>query len=366
MLRKNNVIPARRPTKKQQIMSRRPVAIGAAAAFGSLLLLQSVRAEQPHAALVVGSANYASFPAVVGCSRSANAVSAALRGLNFQLTERQDASTGGIDAGMSEFADHLTNGKAAGFVYICGYATDFNNRTFLLPTTARIGRPSDVITQGILAKAMLATVSRDPATTAVVIFDLMPQPGSPQRIDVDALANVPVPDGVAVIAATETTTTQAPTPVAAALVEALAGPEVRIDGVLASVKAKLASSAPGLVAWHLPAHPGILAGGPSPVAAPAPPSPPPSTPVAAPVVPPVAPPVVAAPVAQLPEEARMTEFDRRQVQDALRRLGYYDSTVDAVFGPETRAAIRRYQHEIGSEMTGNLTAAEASRLVNGR
>jgi hypothetical protein len=349
-------------------MNRKRVAITAATAVGSLLLFQSARAEPPRAALVVGSANYASLPAIIGCSRSANAVSAALRGLNFQLTERQDASTGGIDAGMSEFADHLANAKAAGFVYICGYATDFNNRTFLLPTTARIGRPSDVITQGVLAKSMLATVSRDPATTAVVIFDLIPQPSS-QRIDLDALANMPVPDGVAVIVAAETTTTQAPTPVAAALVEALAGPEVRTEGVLASVKAKLAGSPSSLVAWHLPAHPGFLAGGPPPATAPAPTPPPPTpaaAPVAAPVAPPVAAPVVATPSAQMPEEARMTEFDRRQVQDALRRLGYYDSTVDALFGPETRAAIRRYQHEIGGEMTGYLTADQASRLVNNR
>ena len=40
----------------------------------------------------------------------------------------------------------------------------------------------------------------------------------------------------------------------------------------------------------------------------------------------------------MPEESQMSEFDRRQVQDALRRLGYYDSVVDALFGPETRAA----------------------------
>ncbi len=207
---------------------------------------------------------------------------------------------------------------------------------------------------------MLATVSRDPATMAVVIFDLIPQPSS-QRIDLDALANMPVPDGVAVIVAAETTTTQAPTPVAAALVEALAGPEVRTEGVLASVKAKLAGSPSSLVAWHLPAHPGVLAGGPPPATAPAP-TPPPPTPAAAPV----AAPVVATPSAQMPDEAQMTEFDRRQVQDSLLRLGYYDRAVDALFGPETRAAIRRYQHEIGSEMTGYLTADQASRLVNNR
>ncbi len=60
----------------------------------------------------------------------------------------------------------------------------------------------------------------------------------------------------------------------------------------------------------------------------------------------------------------MTDADRREVQSALVRLGYYDSPVDSLFGPETRAAIRRYQHEIGAEMTGRLTAEEATRLVN--
>ncbi len=85
-------------------MIRRNVAIGVAAAFGGVFLSLSARAEPPRAALIVGGANYASLPAVVGCGSSANAVSAALRALNFQITDRPDASTGGIDAGMSEFA----------------------------------------------------------------------------------------------------------------------------------------------------------------------------------------------------------------------------------------------------------------------
>ena len=62
----------------------------------------------------------------------------------------------------------------------------------------------------------------------------------------------------------------------------------------------------------------------------------------------------------------MTEADRRDVQSALVRLGYYGSPVDGVFGPDTRAAIRRYQHEIGGEMTGRLTADQATKLVNTR
>ncbi len=41
----------------------------------------------------------------------------------------------------------------------------------------------------------------------------------------------------------------------------------------------------------------------------------------------------------------MSDAQRRQVQAALAKLGYYDATVDGIFGPETRAAIRRWQHE---------------------
>jgi peptidoglycan hydrolase-like protein with peptidoglycan-binding domain len=62
----------------------------------------------------------------------------------------------------------------------------------------------------------------------------------------------------------------------------------------------------------------------------------------------------------------MTESDRRRVQTALVRLGYYDGKVDGIFGPDSRAAIRRFQHELGADMTGRLTATQASRLVTGQ
>ena len=42
----------------------------------------------------------------------------------------------------------------------------------------------------------------------------------------------------------------------------------------------------------------------------------------------------------------MSEANRRQIQEALRRLDYYKGPVDGIFGTLTRAAIRRFQHEM--------------------
>jgi len=67
----------------------------------------------------------------------------------------------------------------------------------------------------------------------------------------------------------------------------------------------------------------------------------------------------------MPGEDKMSEANRRQVQEALHGLGYYNGPVDGIFGPLTRASIRRFQDSIGEEETGRLTAAEAGRLVGG-
>jgi peptidoglycan hydrolase-like protein with peptidoglycan-binding domain len=66
----------------------------------------------------------------------------------------------------------------------------------------------------------------------------------------------------------------------------------------------------------------------------------------------------------MPSEHKMSVANRRQVQEALHHLGYYDGPVDGIFGPLTRAAIRRFQESIGEKSTGHLTAVEASRLVS--
>ena len=140
------------------------------------------------------------------------------------------------------------------------------------------------------------------------------------------------------------------------------------------------SSAPGTISFPATtapaAPPAPTAAAPSapattaPAAPPAPTAAAPSTPATtAPAAPPAS--TAAAPSApattapaSLPAEAEMSEANRRQIQEALRRVDYYKGPVDGIFGPLTRAAIRRFQREIGADTTGYLTAEEANRLVS--
>ena len=87
---------------------------------------------------------------------------------------------------------------------------------------------------------------------------------------------------------------------------------------------------------------------------PPPPAPPPEPAI---LVPPAAPPHRAT----MADEDQMSDQDRRQVQALLATMGYYSGRIDATFGPETRAAIRRYQFEIKAELTGRLTAEQATQ-----
>ena len=54
-----------------------------------------------------------------------------------------------------------------------------------------------------------------------------------------------------------------------------------------------------------------------------------------------------------------------QVVDIFRRRRDHSGKIDGVFGLETRAAIRRYQFEIKAELSGRLTAEQATQLING-
>jgi hypothetical protein len=328
--------------------------------LGMIALLVPLRAiaTPAHEALVVGNATYTAMPGLPGCLLSAHAVAASLQNLGFNVVEREDASSGAIDAAISEFSQRLAASPgAAAVIYICTHAVSFNDRPFLLPVTASIARPADLLTQGLLAKSVLDVLVRDGAGAALLALDLTSAPGNTVIAGLGAILEATLPDTLSAVVASQTQPHDGPTPLATSLVANLKGSEVQAGTLLAAVQQQLVSNqTTTIAALRQPTAPAYLTGAPAP---------PPPTPPAALV--PVATPAPAPTPAQasLPGDDQLTEAERRRVQAALVRLGYYAGQVDGLFGPDTRAAIRRYQHELGAAMTGRLTAEQANKLVSG-
>ncbi len=364
------------------MISSKAVAVAVTAAIAIAGARQPVRAATSPTALVIGNGTYAAMPALSGCLLSAHSISAALRNAGFNVVEREDTTSGGIDAAINEAGRDLADSPGApAFVYLCALVTSYNDRPFLLPTSANIARPADALTQGLLAKSLLDLLTKSGNRPAVLALDVVPAPGAPATLGLDAYARGSLPDGLGYIAVTQATPADAVTPLAAALVANLKAPTVQVAPLIEAVQQQLAGSkAATIAAVRAPAAGSYLVGAPAPPPAapiaPAPKSPPitpatapPATPSPAPsamavAAPPGAPEAVPSQAA-LPDETAMTDADRRRVQTTLARLGYYDGQVDGIFGPDTRAAIRRFQHEIHGEMTGRLTAEQATRLVGG-
>ena len=320
-------------------------------------------------ALVIGESGYAT--ATPGCTVAANGVAASLRTLGFEVTLLLDPGLGPINAAVGALARQLRDRPGAAVVaYACAAIASFNDRPFLLPVSARLQRDSDVMTQGVLARVLLSTLTAGRVRTGLIALDgvqLTPSPPSPVTA-LRAMADAAATAGVGMAAALSAPGSAMP-PLASALLPLLAGPAVSLQPLLETLGHRLPDDAAACVG--IPAAAGYLAGEPAPPApapAPAPAPPPAPTPVPPPAPMPVpAParaPVPPPPSITLPAETAMTPADRILVQRSLARLGYYSGAVDGQFGANTRAAIRRYQFEIKAPMTGQLTADEATRLAN--
>ena len=64
----------------------------------------------------------------------------------------------------------------------------------------------------------------------------------------------------------------------------------------------------------------------------------------------------------LRSDVRYSNHEVANVQQNLRRLGYYTGMADGIMGPNTRAAIRNYQAAHGQPVTGLLDSGMLSQL----
>jgi Putative peptidoglycan binding domain/Caspase domain len=351
-------------SRQGYMMRSTPITVLTGLAF-AWCCVNTARSEPLRIALVIANGRYASMPALTRCTASAATVRDALRGLGFEVMERSDLGRGEFDTSVGALARRLAaTPGAAGVLYYCGYDMEFNGRSFLLPVSASITRDYDVLTQGIIAKSLVDSLVRGKESTGLVLLDVFRTPAASSSAGLSGLAEQIHPSNFAVIGASNDGSSEGPTAASLAVRDQTAEAETAPDRFAAGIHRRL-TKAPAVTAHFIPA---IASPSPAPAASTAspavavPPAPPPAappTPEAAVVASPAAPPRVT-----MADEDQMPEQDRRRVQVLLASMGYYSGRIDGTFGPETRAAIRRYQFEIKAEMTGRLNAEQATRLVN--
>ena len=310
-------------------------------------------------ALVIANGQYANFPATARCVPAAAAARDGLRAKGFEIIERNNLARGEFDTAIGLLARRAAaSPPAIAALYYCGYAAEFNNRPFLLPVSAVLSRDNDVLTQGILVKSVVDSLRRAPDSAGLVLLDVFAPPDAPAG-RMGSLAEQLPASSFAVVAASNDGPGDGATAAAVALRDELGPGDTSVNGVLNGLRRRLAKE-PVTAQFIAAASDAVLAAETRPETRPAPPP----APAAAPPATAPAPPPPAAQQHVMVDEDRMSDSDRRQVQTVLANVGYYSGRIDGTFGPETRAAIRRYQFEIKAELTGRLTAEQATRLVN--
>jgi hypothetical protein len=292
---------------------------------------------------VIGNAAYSGLPPLPACSASAGLVARKLTAAGYDVTSAADLSNGGMDGAIGTFAARATASPATpALVYLCAYGAGLDTRDFMLPVSAQIAGPTDLLAEGVLARSVLAIGRGGRHVPLLIALDLVRDPSGLLAPPTGAMARAELPGGVGLAVITETRPPSAPTEFAGALAAAItAGLGGRT----------LAPDQLGRIAAHLSAGGGaVVAGVQDAKLETAPAAPPPAT----------------SQMVSMPDDAALTEPQRKRVQIALAGLGYYDGRLDGVFGPDTRAAIRRWQHEKSAEMTGRLTGAQSTELLAGQ
>jgi hypothetical protein len=320
--------------------------------------VSAARSESSRIALVIANGQYASFPPVSRCAAAAAAARDSLRAKGFEVIERNNLGRGEFDTAIGLLARRVaTSPPAVAALYYCGYAAEFNNRSFLLPVSAVLTRDNDLLSQGILVKSVIESLRRTPDSSGLVLLDLFQPPDAPGRRMGQLAEQLPA-TSFAVIAAGNEPNGEGATALALGLRDELSAADAGINSVTNGLGRRLAKEP---VTAQV-----IAATGDAALGVEKRPAPPPAASIAPPPpAPPPQPSFKSAPQQRvMADEDQMSDSDRRQVQTVLASIGYYSGRIDGTFGPETRAAIRRYQFEIKAELTGRLTAEQATRLVN--
>ncbi|HEY4167792.1 MAG TPA: peptidoglycan-binding protein [Reyranella sp.] len=317
--------------------------------------MDAAHSESSRIALVITNSQYVNFPALSRCAPAAAMARDSLRAKGFEVMERNNLGRGEFDTAIGLLARRVGAAPpTVAAMYYCGYAANFNNRSFLLPVSAVLTRDNDLLSQGILVKSVVDSLRRTPDSAGLVLLDVFHSLDAPSSRIGQLSGHLPA-SSFAVIAADNEPNGEGATALALGARDELSVADAGVNSITDGLRRRLAREP---VTAQV-----IAATGDAALAAEKRPAPPPIASIVP--APPPQPAVKTAPPQHvMVDEDQMSDSDRRQVQTVLATIGYYSGRIDGTFGPETRAAIRRYQFEIKAELTGRLTAEQATKLVN--
>ncbi|MFC7556296.1 hypothetical protein ACFQU7_34790 [Pseudoroseomonas wenyumeiae] len=194
-------------------------------------------------------------PALPACATSARLAAQTLEARGYAVTLREDLSHGEMAAAFRALGQALDRAPGAQAVaYLCTRAVASGGRAFLLPVTARVQRPSDAISQGILASRLAEALDRPDEGDALMLVDAMTGPAGDAAAWQDAVSRTSSRVGLAV-ALPEPAPETGPAPLAGSLRTLIPDGGAPMVDLSAALRQQLAPR-PGLtLVLHAPAVP---------------------------------------------------------------------------------------------------------------
>ena len=336
-----------------RVWDRAAVGVAVLLAF-ALLFAASVAHAAGRVALVVGNSTYAHIGRLPNPGNDAADMAAALRRLGFEVTTTLDADRVELNDALRAFT-RQSAGADVSLVFYAGHGMEMDGVNYLVPVDARLERDVDVRFEAVALDDVL--VSTTGASLRLVVLDACrnnPLARSMQRtgasrsvsrgsfggLDESLLGNETLVAYAAAAGTTAADGTGRNSPYTSALLAYLEEP-VELLTLFRQVRAQVLATTNGEQRPHeyqslLGEH--YLGGAPAPGSGPG-------------------------------RDPRLVEAAlgldramRRRVQQGLATAGFSPGPADGVFGPGTRAAIRRWQASRSAAATGYLDAASAQAL----
>jgi hypothetical protein len=127
-------------------------------------------ASAPRVALVIGNAGYAASP-LANPVRDAEAMSALLRDIGFDVVDARDASRAQMLAAVERTRERLAGQQGVGLLYYAGHGLQLDWRNYLLPVDARLARAADVREQAVDVQAVLDAFKQAGNRMNILVLD---------------------------------------------------------------------------------------------------------------------------------------------------------------------------------------------------